>query len=358
MADRDGVSWVNVKPRLESPVDVLALRYAYLYLLGREPEDEARLLEEAATQRAAHTPIASLREAMLTSDEFCARLASLLPPAAPASEANPAAPSMPVAPAEAGFGPGEVLSTLALFAANSAGRPDQLAPLALQGAGRIFPLLVDFLASLALPLIDPVPIEAAAPVSEAALRLKALFDAEGSDKATAHDYHLFYAAILRPPEAVRAILEIGLGTNNTEVVSNMGTGGRPGASLRAFRAYCPNAIIYGADVDRAILFEEERIFTHFVDQTDGAALATLGAAVPDGLDLVIDDGLHAPHANLGVLRLALAKLRPGGWAVIEDISEAALPFWRVLAALLPPRRFRPVLLRARGGFLFAVRRES
>ena len=67
---------------------------------------------------------------------------------------------------------------------------------------------------------------------------------------------------------IRNIFEIGLGTNYKNIVSNMGINGKPGASLRAFRDYCPNASVFGADIDKRILFEEERIKTFYVDQTD------------------------------------------------------------------------------------------
>ena len=40
-------------------------------------------------------------------------------------------------------------------------------------------------------------------------------------------------------------------------------------------------------------------------------------------DLVIDDGLYAPGANLNVLEFALQHLRPGGYVVIEDIKWCA-----------------------------------
>ena len=45
-----------------------------------------------------------------------------------------------------------------------------------------------------------------------------------------------------------------MGTNNPNLVSTMGSSGRPGASLYAFKEYLPNAIIYGADIDKDILF--------------------------------------------------------------------------------------------------------
>ena len=48
--------------------------------------------------------------------------------------------------------------------------------------------------------------------------------------------------------------------------------GKPGASLRVWRDYFPNAIIYGADIDKDILFAEERIKTFYIDQLDPVAI--------------------------------------------------------------------------------------
>jgi SAM-dependent methyltransferase len=186
-----------------------------------------------------------------------------------------------------------------------------------------------------------------------AAALKEVFDSYGCDKAGNHDYHLVYGAVLKSLGRVGSMLEIGLGTTNTDVVSNMGRVWTPGNSLRAFREYLPGTLVYGADVDRRILFEEERIKTFHVDQTDPATLAELGRMIPGELDLIIDDGLHAPNANLAVLSFALDKLRPGGWVVIEDIAEEAEPIWRVVASLLPAS-LKSHLIAAKGGMVFVV----
>ena len=151
------------------------------------------------------------------------------------------------------------------------------------------------------------------------------------------------------------MLEIGLGTYNDDIVSHMGADGRPGASLRAFRDFLPNARIYGADVDARILFREERIETFFVDQTDPPSFADLERAVPPILDLVIDDGLHSPNANLATLRFGLTKIKVGGWVVVEDIAAAAVPVWEVVAALLPDSH-RAFILQAQSTVVFAVQR--
>ena len=49
-----------------------------------------------------------------------------------------------------------------------------------------------------------------------------------------HNYHLVYSALFKNKNNVKKILEIGIGTNNTKLISNMGQNGIPGASLRAF----------------------------------------------------------------------------------------------------------------------------
>lgn len=165
--------------------------------------------------------------------------------------------------------------------------------------------------------------------------LKGLFDRYGSDKGGAHQYHKVYSAILDKPDAVKKVFEIGLGTNNADVLSNMGPKGRPGASLRAFRDYCKNAQIIGADVDKRVLFQEERIKTYYVDQTNFETLQNLGGQLGNGFDLMIDDGLHAPSANVYSLTLFLGMLAPNGWAVIEDISETTLDQWHIVNAILP-----------------------
>jgi SAM-dependent methyltransferase len=152
------------------------------------------------------------------------------------------------------------------------------------------------------------------------------------------------------------MLEIGLGTNNTDVVSNMGQMGRPGASLRAFRDFLPNAEIYGADIDKRILFKEERISTFFVDQTDLNSFAELDANVSKKFDLIIDDGLHSPNANIAVLIFALTRLKRDGWLVIEDVNHDALPVWQVVAALLPGD-FKPYIIEARVHLVFAIQKQ-
>jgi hypothetical protein len=187
-------------------------------------------------------------------------------------------------------------------------------------------------------------------------RLKTLFNKHGSDKSTWHSYHWIYGAILCEPGSATKILEIGLGTNNEDVVSNMSAEGRPGASLRAFQEFCPNAEIYGADIDKRILFKEGRIKTFYIDQTDPSTFSQLSQNTGSEFDLIIDDGLHSPDANLNSLHHGLINIKKGGWVVVEDISHHARPIWETVGHLLPRDGFSCHLIDDSGALVFAVQK--
>ena len=152
----------------------------------------------------------------------------------------------------------------------------------------------------------------------------------GSDKARAHNYTTVYSALFgeRWKEPLR-IFELGLGSNNPGVPSNMGTFGVPGASHRGWRTLFPHALVYGADVDRGILFHEDRIKTFYCDQLDPMSIRQLWSH-PDlqgGMDIIIEDGLHTFEANVSFLEGSLDQLRPGGIYVVEDISASDVANW-------------------------------
>lgn len=161
-----------------------------------------------------------------------------------------------------------------------------------------------------------------------------LMDSYGSDKGPtnkgAGNYTKLYDFIFKGiKDDVSSILEIGLGTNNVDVPSNMGVDGKPGASLRGFRDYFTNAIIYGADVDNRILFNEDRIETFHVDQLNDASLIDLYNKVDGYLDIIIDDGIHdlsyrdrrnGVSGNIKTLNVFLNKLKKGGFYIIEDVA--------------------------------------
>jgi hypothetical protein len=125
------------------------------------------------------------------------------------------------------------------------------------------------------------------------------------------------------------VLELGLGSNNPDVPSNMGVFGVPGASHRGWRELFPNAAVYGADVDRRILFREDRIKTFYCDQSDRSSIRELWSQ-PDlqgGADIIIEDGLHTFEANVSFLEESLDHLCPGGIYVTEDITGDCVEDW-------------------------------
>jgi SAM-dependent methyltransferase len=166
--------------------------------------------------------------------------------------------------------------------------------------------------------------------------LREILDKHGSDKGSYHNYDLVYAYLLNQSHTKpQNILEIGLGTNNTDTVSNMGKYGRPGASLRTWRDFLPEANIVGCDIDSRVLFQENRIRTYHLDQTNDDSWNTLMLELgEDKYDLVIDDGLHAPVANLRSIIYGLRLLKRNGVLVIEDAAVQSLPLWETALHLV------------------------
>jgi len=154
--------------------------------------------------------------------------------------------------------------------------------------------------------------------------LKTLMDLYGSDKGGANNHHNFaqyYSKIFNSKkDQIKNFLEIGLGTNNTEVPSNMGKDGKPLASLRAWRDYFKNANIYGADIDKGILKDEERIKTFYVDQTDPNSIEKMFKNIGvSKFDVILEDGLHEYNANICFFENSIKHLATNGVYIIEDV---------------------------------------
>jgi len=116
-------------------------------------------------------------------------------------------------------------------------------------------------------LSDPVILDYVS--ADAAKRLDLILRRNDSDKSSHYNYHLVYQLLLDSFIANNdtvALFEIGIRTNNLDIVSNTGWAGRPGASLKSFRAYNCSTNVTGADIKSRILFSENQIKTLFVDQ--------------------------------------------------------------------------------------------
>jgi len=130
-------------------------------------------------------------------------------------------------------------------------------------------------------LTSPIPMNITKSLSVFASRnlIAELCDSYGSDKGTAtcdnifasgwqyHDYASIYEMFFSSMRfEIKSILEVGIGTNDPEIPSSMGVTGSPGASLRVWKDYFPDAEVVGIDIDDIILFKEERITTFQCDQ--------------------------------------------------------------------------------------------
>lgn len=156
-----------------------------------------------------------------------------------------------------------------------------------------------------------------------------IYSKYGSDKGNYHNYSILYNKLFeRFQDKKINFMEVGLGTNNLDVPSNMGINGKPGASLYAIHEKYPLWNIYGADIDKRILFNDEHknIKTFFIDQTDSDAIKHALITDLDNIkcDIIIDDGLHEYDANINLLSHMWEKLNDGGLYIIEDICNQYL----------------------------------
>lgn len=245
---------------------------------------------------------------------------------------------------------------LAPFRANSCNE-DKFPELWLKSAQLFIPQMNSFVNLLCSPTPTINIEEYYNPKAE---RLAELFRSYGSDKASGHNYFIMYSHIIEQlggPESSLNILEVGLGTANPSLVSTMGSSGQPGASLRAFRDYLPNSKVYGADIDRDILFTEDRIQTFFVDQLKIDSFASI-PQVDGKFDLIIDDGLHSVGANLNTLLYGIQNVKVGGFVVIEDIANFNQPsnFYLVAELLNKSNQFKCWFVRCKVSHILVVQK--
>jgi hypothetical protein len=188
----------------------------------------------------------------------------------------------------------------------------------------------------------------------------------GSDKARPNNYTAVYSALFkeRYKQPIR-LFELGLGTNNPDAPSNMGVFGMPGASLRGWRDLFPHAQVYGADLDRHILFQEDRIKTFYCDQLDQSSIRELWSVpdLQDGADIIIEDGLHTFEGNVSFMDGALRYLRPGGIYVVEDIAWYDVDKWydrldTIYSKQYPTYEFAMVILASQGHNNLLVARRN
>lgn len=103
-------------------------------------------------------------------------------------------------------------------------------------------------------------------------------------------------------------------------------GGTPGASLIGWEEFFPNSKIFGADIDKDILFSTDRIKTYYCDQTNPIEIKKMWEKedLLEPFDIIIEDGLHEYYANVCFIENSIHKLKKGGYYIIEDISNSII----------------------------------
>jgi hypothetical protein len=136
---------------------------------------------------------------------------------------------------------------------------------------------------------------------------------KGTSQPPYHGYSEVYDAVLDQIRFdVSKILEIGIDK---------------GGSLRMWKDYFPNAIVHGADVKAYQFFQEDRIYTHFANQSSADDLNNLIKKIGTDIDVVIDDGGHDVIHQQITLGLLFKHVRSGGVYIVEDLHTSFLHEW-------------------------------
>jgi hypothetical protein len=166
-----------------------------------------------------------------------------------------------------------------------------------------------------------------------------IMDKNGSDKGSrpegsglpGHNYSRLYYDLFAPfSNDLINIFELGLGTNNIDIPSNMGSDGHPCASLRSWEQFFPNGNVFGADIDLDILIDGDRSKTFYCDQNSPKIISQMWGHkdLQMEFDFIIEDGLHEFNSNVMFLENSVHKIKKGGYYIIEDISIDEIFNWK------------------------------
>ena len=132
------------------------------------------------------------------------------------------------------------------------------------------------------------------------MRLGDLMTKHGSDKDTWHNYCDIYESLIKRPTK---LLAMGIGYKSK------------GGSLKAWADFFPHAEIYGADIDKRLLFETDRIKTFWCDQGDPSSIEKMWDEIGP-VDVIIDDGSHLLRHQLIFFKCSFRHCRQ---YFIEDV---------------------------------------
>lgn len=143
----------------------------------------------------------------------------------------------------------------------------------------------------------------------------------GTDKCNWHHYTPHYHELFKDRrDTVRRVLEIGIG-DPSSMADPSGKPYQPGASLRMWQEYFPNAHIYALDNNPNLLINTDRIHSFVCDQGDEPRMRQMAEVLGKDFDLIVDDGSHVPEHQVATAKILVPLLAPNGVYVIEDVWQ-------------------------------------
>jgi hypothetical protein len=140
-----------------------------------------------------------------------------------------------------------------------------------------------------------------------------------------HNYTNFYHALFNEIRHKKLnIFEVGIGSVDENVAFHMNFSHKnysPLASLKGWRDYFIKSQIFGADIDKKILKNSERIKTFYVDMLKKESIVEMWKTVNEKMDIIIDDGFHSFEANINFFENSIKNLNENGYFIIEDIHR-------------------------------------
>jgi demethylmacrocin O-methyltransferase len=112
------------------------------------------------------------------------------------------------------------------------------------------------------------------------------------------------------------ILEIGVGGHDLP--------DEGGASLRIWKYYFINSMIYSIDIHDKSSLQEKRITIFKGNQANEGQMRDIAAKIGP-LDIVIDDGSHMNEHTIASFKYLFPSLREGGIYVVEDTQTS---YWK------------------------------
>lgn len=139
--------------------------------------------------------------------------------------------------------------------------------------------------------------------------LEALAHKYGSDKGnSSHHYTETYEYFFCPIKySAKKIFEIGI---------------EQGASLKMWRDYFPNAVIYGIDILDTSKLNSDTIKTFVADQGNRKNLQNFINTFGGEFDIILDDGGHMMELQQVSFGYLFKYVKPGGYYIIEDVHTS------------------------------------